>query len=61
MLYEVITDRLAQAGAKAALEDQATVKENCCKIIRTREWFSKELVEVAENIWPSATNSYNFV
>lgn len=49
-------DRLAQAAAEAALDDQAHMLANCEKIAATREWFVRELAPLAEKVWPSATN-----
>ena len=69
MLYEVITliaaldtirdhynlDRLAQAAAAAALDDQEYLKDCLDKIKATREWFSAGLRKLGYTV------SYNFV
>lgn len=51
-------DRVAQAGAEAALRAQTYLQKNCETIIKTREWFANALAElpIVEKVWPSATN-----
>jgi histidinol-phosphate aminotransferase len=49
-------DRLAQAACAAALQDQAYFADCCCKIVRTREWFSAELLKLGYEVIPSAGN-----
>lgn len=49
-------DRLAIAGAIAAIEDVAYFKETAEKIIATRTWTKKELERLGFSVLPSATN-----
>lgn len=49
-------DRLAQAACVAALQDQAYFADCCCRIVRTREWFSSELKRIGYEVIPSAGN-----
>ncbi len=49
-------DRIALAGATAAVEDQDYLAEICSKTIATREWASTELTKLGFNILKSATN-----
>lgn len=49
-------DRVAQAGAEAALRAQDYLCENCARIIKTRNWFAAELKKIADKVWPSGTN-----
>ena len=49
-------DRIAQAGAAAALRSQAYLRENCARIIRTRNCFAAGLEKIADKVWPSGTN-----
>ncbi|OGU16753.1 MAG: histidinol-phosphate transaminase [Geobacteraceae bacterium GWC2_53_11] len=49
-------DRLAQAACIAALQDQDYFRESCRKIIATREWFSRELLEIGYAVIPSQGN-----
>lgn len=49
-------DRLALAGAKAAMEDTAYFREITNKIIRTREWVTEKLEHLGFFVLPSATN-----
>lgn len=49
-------DRLALAGAKAAIEDVAYFEEITEKIIATREWTVNNLIELGFHVLPSATN-----
>lgn len=47
---------IPQAAVTAALKDQTHLKDNCEKIIATREWFSSELAELAVRVLPSRAN-----
>lgn len=49
-------DRLALAGAEAAIKDVAHFNETTTKIIATREWTTEKLVELGFDVIPSATN-----
>lgn len=49
-------DRLALAGAKAAMEDTAYFREITNKIIRTRKWVTEKLEHLGFFVLPSATN-----
>lgn len=49
-------DRLALAGAKAAIEDRAYYRRTRAKIIRTREWFIPELRALGFTVMPSLAN-----
>jgi histidinol-phosphate aminotransferase len=49
-------DRIALAGATAAVEDEAYLKEICDKTIATREQSVKDLEALGFNVLPSATN-----
>lgn len=49
-------DRLAMAGAKAAIEDQAYFKETTEKIVTTRTWVTKQLEALDFKVLPSSTN-----
>lgn len=49
-------DKIAQAGAAAALEDQESLIINTNKIIKTREWFSNEIKKYSKDIIPSSAN-----
>lgn len=49
-------DRLAIAGAQAAINDQAYFKETTEKILATREWLVTELQERDFFVLPSQTN-----
>ena len=49
-------DRLAMAGARAAMEDRTYFKETTEKIISTRNWVSEELQKRGFNVLPSQTN-----
>ena len=49
-------DRLAQAAWVADLEDQPFFLESCRRIIETRQWFTKELVQIGYSVIPSQGN-----
>ncbi len=49
-------DRIALAGATAAVEDEAYLKEICDKTIATREQSVKDFEALGFNVLPSATN-----
>ena len=49
-------DRIALAGATAAVEDADYLKEICDKTIATREWTVVELEKLGFSVLPSATN-----
>jgi histidinol-phosphate aminotransferase len=49
-------DRLAQAGAIAAIEDEAYFQETTQKVMRTREWVTEELRQMGFEVLPSQTN-----
>ena len=49
-------DRLALAGAKAAIEDKGYFQEITKKIIETRKWVTRRLEKLGFHVLPSATN-----
>ncbi len=49
-------DCVAQAGATAALHDQAHFRDNIAKIVATRKWFTDALRPLCAHIWPSCAN-----
>ncbi|MCZ2721548.1 histidinol-phosphate transaminase [Marinomonas sp. 15G1-11] len=49
-------DRIALAGATAAVEDADYLKEICDKTIATRKWTHTQLTDLGFNVLPSATN-----
>lgn len=49
-------DRLAQAGAKAAFEDEAYFQVGRTAIIKERERLTQALIELGFNVLPSAAN-----
>jgi histidinol-phosphate aminotransferase len=49
-------DRLAMAGARAAILDQEYFKETTAKIIATRRWVIKEMKKRGFHVLPSQTN-----
>ncbi|MBT1071381.1 histidinol-phosphate transaminase [Pelotalea chapellei] len=49
-------DRLAQVACVAALQDQDYFRESCRKIVETREWFSKELLQIGYDVISSQGN-----
>lgn len=49
-------DRLAQAGAIAALQDSAYFEQTCRAVIATRERITASLVELGFEVLPSAAN-----
>ena len=49
-------DRLAQAGAIAALQDSAYFEQTCRAVIATRERMTVSLVELGFEVLPSAAN-----
>src|SRR5699024_5878231 len=49
-------DRLAMAGATAAIQDQAYFKETTQQIIQTRNWVTEALIERGFKVLPSAAN-----
>lgn len=49
-------DRIALAGATAAVEDEEYLQEICAKTIATREWAVTELEQLGFKVLPSATN-----
>ena len=49
-------DRIALAGATAAVEDSEYLQEICDKTIATREWTVSELEKLGFEVLPSATN-----
>ena len=49
-------DRIALAGATAAVEDAEYLQEICDKTIATREWTVSELEKLGFEVLPSATN-----
>ena len=49
-------DRVAQAGAAAALQDQAWFQETCGRIVATRERFVAGLKRLGFDVLPSAAN-----
>lgn len=49
-------DRVAQAGAAAALLDREYFDQTCQKVIHTRTWTAKELEKLGFVVCPSQTN-----
>lgn len=49
-------DRLAIAGATAAIQDKAYFDKTVEMIVKTRDWTTKELHELGFEVLPSATN-----
>ena len=49
-------DRIALAGATAAVEDEEYLQKICEKTISTREWTVTELEQLGFEVLPSATN-----
>ena len=49
-------DRFSTAGAMAAFKDDDYFKQQCQKIIDSREWLNEQLVELGFNVVPSKTN-----
>jgi histidinol-phosphate aminotransferase len=49
-------DRLAQAAAIAAYEDDAWFRDNCAKVIASRERLAAELTALGFEVVPSAAN-----
>lgn len=49
-------DRIAQAGAQAAVEDEAYFQELCRKVAATRDWAAKALKEMGFTVLESKTN-----
>ncbi len=49
-------DRLAQAAARAALEDGAYTARQCEKVVQTRAWFIEALKERGFSVLPSLAN-----
>lgn len=49
-------DRLAQAGALAALKDQDYLRETCRKIAATRQRLTQALGEMGVEVYPSCAN-----
>jgi len=49
-------DRLAQAAAVAALEDQEYFKECVARICGIRDWFREELIDLGYRVLPSSAN-----
>lgn len=49
-------DRLAQAGAQAAIEDAAYTRQRCDEIAQTRAWFVEALQERGFTVLPSLAN-----
>ena len=49
-------DRIAMAGAVAAIEDESYFKLTCEKVIATREWVSQSLKELGFTVLDSKTN-----
>jgi len=49
-------DRFSTAGAIAAFKDDVYFKQQCQKIIDSREWLNNELVKLGFNVIPSKTN-----
>lgn len=49
-------DRVAQAGAAAALLDREYFEQTCQKVMNTREWTAKELEKLGFAVCPSQTN-----
>lgn len=51
-------DRIAIAGATAAINDRDYFEECCSKIIKTREWATTELEALGFKVIPSAANFF---
>src|SRR5699024_5887087 len=49
-------DRLAMAGAAAAIKDTAYFEDTTKKIVATRGWVTEQLAELGFNVLPSSTN-----
>lgn len=49
-------DAVAQAVALAAVRDQAWMKANVAKVVKTRTWFAKELAARGWDVIPSEAN-----
>ena len=49
-------DRLALAGAQAAIEDEESFREHCARIIATREWTQSQLAALGFRVLPSSAN-----
>lgn len=49
-------DRLAQAAAVAAMQDDGYFRETCDKIQQTREWLAEALVAKGFSVLPSSAN-----
>ena len=49
-------DAIAQAVALAAVKDQAWMKANVAKVVKTREWFTAELERRGWDVLPSESN-----
>jgi len=49
-------DRLALAGAKASIKDQAYFEQTTANIIRTRSWVSKQMEQQGFHVLPSQAN-----
>ncbi|MFA7503192.1 MAG: histidinol-phosphate transaminase [Burkholderiaceae bacterium] len=49
-------DRLAQAAALAAIEDEAWLERTCQQVIAARETLAAQLLELGFEVLPSATN-----
>jgi len=49
-------NRIAQAGATAAVLDQAHLQATCQAVIRSREWLSNELTTLGFEVLPSQAN-----
>ena len=49
-------DRLAMAGAQAAIEDESYFKQQTKKIIETRNWTKQSLEKLSFRVLPSAAN-----
>ena len=49
-------DAVAQAVALAAVKDQAWMKANVAKVVKTRTWFAKELAARGWDVIPSESN-----
>lgn len=49
-------DRLAQAAAVAALDDQEYLRATVANIRQTREWFTEELIKLGYTVIPSQGN-----
>jgi histidinol-phosphate aminotransferase len=49
-------DRLASAGAVAAIQDRAYFAETCQKVVTAREWLADNLQKLGFEVLPSAAN-----